>query len=60
MGDALPPTVHVLRPHHVFLLSIFLLVFKDWESRKLPSHFILHVYRVLLNEVAEVRSTTRY
>ena len=55
MDDAAPPTHHTLKPHHIDLLAVLLLLFKEYESR-LPSTFILHVYRVLLNEVSEVRS----
>jgi hypothetical protein len=54
MEDAPPPTNHVLRPHHIDLLAVFLLLFKEYEA-KLPSPFTLHVYRVLLTEVAEAR-----
>jgi anaphase-promoting complex subunit 5 len=60
MDVALPPTFHVLRPHHVGLLTIFLLVFKEDGRKKLPAPFILHVYRVLLNEVCEVRNTCNF
>ncbi|KAJ7709939.1 armadillo-type protein [Mycena rosella] len=48
-----PPTDHVLRPHHVGLLTLFILTFKEFEG-KLPPTFLLHIYRVLLNEVVEV------
>ena len=54
MDDAPPPTLHTLKPHHIDLLVVLLLLFKEYET-KLPSTFILHVYRVLLNEVSEVR-----
>jgi hypothetical protein len=49
-----PPTEHILRPHHVALLTIFILTFKTFHSTTLPSPFILHLYRLLLNEVSEV------
>ena len=55
MDDAPPPTDHVLRPHHVALLSILMVAFKELEIKKFPSPFALHIYRVLLNEIAEVR-----
>ncbi|KAJ6630768.1 hypothetical protein B0H10DRAFT_2160163 [Mycena sp. CBHHK59/15] len=48
-----PPTEHVVRPHHVGLLTLFILTFKEFEH-KLPATFLLHIYRVLLNEVAEL------
>jgi len=54
MEEAPPPTNHILRPHHIDLLAIFLLLFKEYEP-KLPAPFTLHVYRVLLDEVAEAR-----
>jgi hypothetical protein len=52
MEEAPPPTNHILRPHHIDLLALFLLLFKEYET-KLPPPFTLHVYRVLLNEVSE-------
>jgi anaphase-promoting complex subunit 5 len=52
--EAPPPTEHVLRPHHVALLSIFILIFKTFHSGALPPPFTLHVYRLLLSEVSEV------
>lgn len=47
-----PPTNHVLRAHHVGILTLFILAFKEYEG-KLPPTFLLHLYRVLLNEVVE-------
>lgn len=52
------PTVHVLRPHHVGLLSIILLTFREGVMKNLPLSFALSVFRILLNEVAEVINTT--
>ncbi|CAK5277710.1 unnamed protein product [Mycena citricolor] len=49
----IPPTEHVLRAHHVGLLTLFSLTFKEFEG-KLPPAFLLHIYRLLLNEVSEV------
>lgn len=57
MDDAPPPTAHVLRPHHVGLLTIFMLIFKEPDAMKIPSDFLLHLYRVLLTEVSEVSIT---
>ncbi|KAF9227960.1 hypothetical protein BS17DRAFT_413709 [Gyrodon lividus] len=48
-----PPVHHVLRPHHVDLIAIFLLVFKEFHNN-LPSQFLLYIYRFLLYEVSEV------
>ncbi|KAG9318449.1 hypothetical protein JVU11DRAFT_540 [Chiua virens] len=47
------PVNHVLRPHHIDLVAIFLLVFKEFHNN-LPSGFLLFIYRFLLYEVAEV------
>lgn len=52
----LPPTDHVLRPHHVDLLTLLVLTFKEFESRPLPPTFSLHLYRLLLNEISEVQA----
>jgi hypothetical protein len=54
MDDAPPPTDHVLRPHHITLLSILMMAFKDLEIKKFPTPFALHIHRVLLSEIAEV------
>lgn len=53
MDDAPPPTDHVLRPHHLVLLSILMIAYKDLKIKKLPAPFALHLHRVLLNEIAE-------
>lgn len=50
-----PATDHVLRPHHVALLTIIMMAFKDLEIKKFPTPFALHLHRFLMNEVAEVR-----
>ncbi|KAJ7046748.1 hypothetical protein C8F04DRAFT_1061598 [Mycena alexandri] len=54
-----PPTNHVLRAHHVGILTLFILAFKEYEG-KLPPTFLLHLYRVLLNEVVEVAPPKTY
>ncbi|TFK29908.1 hypothetical protein FA15DRAFT_187068 [Coprinopsis marcescibilis] len=54
MDDVPPAAQHVLRPHHVVLLSVLMIAFKDHEINKLPPAFALHIHRILLNEVAEV------
>ncbi|KAJ2921903.1 hypothetical protein H1R20_g15188, partial [Candolleomyces eurysporus] len=54
MDDAPPPTEHILRPHHLVLLSILMITFKDLEIKKFPPDFAIHLLRILLNEVAEV------
>ncbi len=45
---------HILRPHHVVLLTLFMLVFREYDSKSLPQPFLLHIYRLLMNEVSEV------
>lgn len=49
-----PPTEHILRPHHVGLLTILILTFKELDLKTIPSPFTLHLYRELLNEISEV------
>jgi anaphase-promoting complex subunit 5 len=53
MDDVPPPTEHVLRPHHVGLLTVLVLTFKELVAKTVPTPFILHLYRELLNEIAE-------
>lgn len=48
-----PPVHHILRPHHIDLLAIFLLVFKDFYG-KLSPQFLLFVLQFLLFEITEV------
>jgi len=54
MDDAPPPTDHVVRPHHIGLLAILSLAFKDAQHKDFPPPFTLHLYRCLLNEISEV------
>lgn len=50
-----PPVHHVLRPHHIDLIAMLLLIFKEYELQKtLPKDFLLYMYRVLLMETSEV------
>ncbi|KAI0928780.1 hypothetical protein AcV7_008835 [Taiwanofungus camphoratus] len=51
-----PPTSHVLRPHHVNLMRILMLTYhhEHGSAPPLPPPFLLHVYRNVLVEVAEV------
>ncbi|KAI5899674.1 uncharacterized protein SCHCODRAFT_02605806 [Schizophyllum commune H4-8] len=44
---------HTIRPHHVVLLTIIEKLFTTREN-ELPSDFVLHAYRILLQEIAEV------
>lgn len=54
MDEVPPPTEHILRPHHIGLLSILSLAFRDTDSKNFPNPFTLHLYRCLLNEISEV------
>lgn len=54
MDEAPPPSDHVLRPHHITLLTILMMAFKDLEIKKFPAPYSLHIHRVLLNEISEV------
>jgi len=53
MDDVPPPTEHILRPHHVGLLTILIFTFKELDSKTIPSSFTLHLFRELLNEISE-------
>ncbi|THH12641.1 hypothetical protein EW146_g7506 [Bondarzewia mesenterica] len=55
-----PPTAHTLRPHHVSLLTIIMMVFKHWPRSHFTATFLLHVYRVLMHEVAEIAQPSSY
>ncbi|KAL1673367.1 hypothetical protein EV122DRAFT_222894 [Schizophyllum commune] len=46
---------HTIRPHHVVLLTIIEKLFTTREN-ELPSDFVLHAYRILLQEIAEVQA----
>ncbi|KXN82084.1 hypothetical protein AN958_03242 [Leucoagaricus sp. SymC.cos] len=60
MDDVPPPTEHVVRPHHIGLLSILSLAFKDGDYKDFPASFTLHLYRCLLNEISEVCQPKHY
>lgn len=50
-----PPTAHTLKPHHIHLLwAIWVLNRSGTEQSDLPKTWLLHMYRVILVEVAEV------
>ena len=47
---------HVLRPHHILLLYIFALGFQPLDENTLPGPFMLALHRIMIRDVAEVRS----
>lgn len=50
---------HVLRPHHVFLLYIFMHGFfdSDEDESPFPKKFTLTLHRLMIREVAEVHNS---
>ncbi|GBE82222.1 predicted protein [Sparassis crispa] len=59
-SSATPPRGHVLRPHHILLLRIIVSAFQVYEEPPLPPPFLLHLYRLILNEIAEVTQPRSY
>ncbi|KAL4248144.1 Anaphase-promoting complex subunit 5 [Abortiporus biennis] len=55
-----PPTTYTLKPHHLQLLKLLTLVFHKYGTNKLPAPFLLHIYRILLIETAEVKQPATY
>ncbi|KAI0646968.1 hypothetical protein C8Q79DRAFT_957197 [Trametes meyenii] len=51
---------HVLRPHHVLLLWILVAGLYPLDDNPVPPQFSLALYRVLLDEIAEVRPPRSY
>lgn len=47
-----PPINHVLRPHHLGILAVILLAYRR-NAHPSPL-FMLHIQRVLIEEIAEV------
>lgn len=54
MEEVPPPADHVIRPHHITLLTVLMMAFKDLAIKKFPPPYALHLHRVLLNEISEV------
>ena len=52
--EEVPPTCFVIRPHHIQNLMIIGVVFQEFRSQKIPPQFMIHVYRLLMQEIAEV------
>ncbi|KAI0082698.1 hypothetical protein K474DRAFT_1702690 [Panus rudis PR-1116 ss-1] len=55
-----PPTNHVLMPHHLQLMKLLGLVFHEYKEADLPKSFQLHLYRLLLVEIMEVKQPPTY
>ncbi|KAJ3546950.1 hypothetical protein NM688_g5456 [Phlebia brevispora] len=60
INEGPPPTHHTLKPHHLQILRIFQVLFITYGEKKFSSQFMLHIYRVLLVEVGEVRQPATY
>lgn len=54
-GEKRPTIPHVLKPHHVVLCTLFILIYRDTSPKRFPPSFLLHMQRLLLSEVSEVR-----
>lgn len=52
--EEVPPTCFVIRPHHIQNLMIIGVVFQEFKNQKIPPQFMVHVYRLLMQEIAEV------
>ena len=52
--EEVPPTCFVIRPHHIQNLMIIGVVFQEFKDQKIPPQFVIHVYRLLMQEIAEV------
>ncbi|KAI9458485.1 hypothetical protein F5148DRAFT_1001378 [Russula earlei] len=49
-----PPTPNTLRPHHISLLMVIMLLYRHYPSKSFHPSFLIQVHRVLLEEVVEV------
>jgi anaphase-promoting complex subunit 5 len=52
--EEVPPTCFVIKPHHIQNLMIIGVVFQEFKNHKIPPQFMIHVYRLLMQEIAEV------
>jgi anaphase-promoting complex subunit 5 len=52
--EEVPPTCFVIRPHHIQILMIIGVVFQEFKNQKIPPQFVIHVYQLLMQEIAEV------
>jgi len=49
-----PPTPSTLRPHHISLLMVIMLLYRHYPRTRFQPSFLIQVHRVLLEEVVEV------
>ena len=49
-----PPTPNTLRPHHISLLMVIMLLYRHYPRKRFHPSFLIQVHRVLLEEVVEV------
>ena len=49
-----PPTAHTLRPHHIGLLMVIMLLYRHYPRKRFQPSFLIQVHRVLLEEIVEV------
>jgi len=50
-----PPTAHTLRPHHISLLMVIMLLYRHYPRKRFHPSFLIQVHGVLLEEIVEVR-----
>ncbi|EMD38521.1 hypothetical protein CERSUDRAFT_82798 [Gelatoporia subvermispora B] len=55
-----PPTSHVLRPHHIQLLTLLLVAFTSFDEKTFSQPFLLALYRFALQEISEVSFPKTY
>jgi hypothetical protein len=49
-----PPTPNILRPHHISLLMVIMLLYRHYPRKRFHPSFLIQVHRVLLEEIVEV------
>ncbi|KAH9027662.1 hypothetical protein EDB84DRAFT_1272610 [Lactarius hengduanensis] len=49
-----PPTAHTLRPHHISLLMVIMLLYRHYPRKRFHPSFLIQVHRVLLEETVEL------
>ncbi|KAH8980950.1 hypothetical protein EDB86DRAFT_501225 [Lactarius hatsudake] len=49
-----PPTAHTLRPHHISLLMVIMLLYRHYPRKRFHPSFLIQVHGVLLEEIVEL------